>query len=412
MQPATPAPAPPESVLKNASYRAVLLSQLVSNIGDAMHGLAMIWMMNLLTDGSTFYMSMIAVAQIIPRILFAPFTGVLADRWNKVRTMRAVDLSAALLVGAIALLAYQEMLQPWHLLLLGFLLSTVMNFFNPAKSALLVKMVPREQLLQANSISQMVFTITILFGPVLSGILIGAFGPYLCFAIDALTFFLSFLCLAFVRYKEPKAEQVKLDGKQFIRELGEGVQVVKENGLVRSLIPYALFVNFLFAPLNVFMTKLVTDVFQGDARDLSYLESGFGIGMILGSIALGVLSKKLPKNVLFYTGIFGTGAGLFTLAFVPNVWLAVAAVAMIGAFNIMTNVTLQTVILQAIPEERIGRVTGLIGMAAQGAQPLSNFVFGLTMPLLAIPKMLIVLASLCTGANLIMLKPKAVRELR
>jgi MFS transporter, DHA3 family, macrolide efflux protein len=124
-----------------------------------MHSLALIWLMNLMTAGSALWMSMIAVMQIVPKILFGPFIGVLVDRWPKLLTMRIVDLTSAVLTGTIALLAFSQTLQPWELLVLTFLLSTASNFFNPAKQMLMTHIVSKEQLMAANSISQTIMTL-------------------------------------------------------------------------------------------------------------------------------------------------------------------------------------------------------------------------------------------------------------
>ena len=404
--------AKPGSVMGNRSFAALLLAQLVSNAGDFMHSLALIWLMNLMTAGSALWMSMIAVMQIVPKILFGPFIGVLVDRWPKLLTMRIVDLTSAVLTGTIALLAFSQTLQPWELLVLTFLLSTASNFFNPAKQVLMTHIVSKEQLMAANSISQTIMTLCMLGGPVLAGILIGWIGPYLVFALDAASFVLSFLFLAFVRDQEPQREKGKLDRKQFMEELGDGFRTVKGIAVVRAILPFGLFVNFLFAPMQVFITKMVTDVYHGGAQELSYIEASFGVGMLIGSVLIGLLSKIASKNVLFYTGLFGFALSMLLFAASERVMIGATAMVLSGMFNILVNVTLQTVMQESVPQEKMGRVFSLIMMGMQGSQPLSNFAFGLILNSLMISKLMVATSSLFLAANFYALKPKALREMR
>ena len=407
----TPPADRPQPVLRNRSFLALLLAQSVSNIGDFMHSLALIWLMNLLTDGSALWMSMIAVMQIVPKVLFAPFVGVLVDRWPKLRTMRIVDVVSAVLAGMIAGLSFSGMLLPWQLLVLTFLMSTASNFFNPSKQVLMTRLVTKEQLMAANSASQTIMTMCMLGGPVLAGVLIGVVGPYLVFVLDAASFLLSFLFLAFVRYQEPKIEQPKLDRKLFVEEMSDGFRTVKGIALVRATLPYGLFVNFLFAPMQVFVTKMVTDVYHGGAQELSYIEAASGVGMLVGSLLIGVLSKVMKKNWLFYTGCFGMGFAVLGFALSTTVLAGAVAMALSGAFNILLNVTLQTVLQQSVPQEKMGRVFSLVMMGMQGSQPLSNLAFGLVLNSLMVGKLLLGVSGLFFAANLYILKPKAIREL-
>src|SRR3569833_1414093 len=95
--------------------------------------------------------------------------------------------------------------------------------------------------------------------------------------------------------------------------MNDGFRTVKGIAVVRAILPFGLFVNFLFAPMQVFITKMVTDVYHGGAQELSYIESSFGVGMLIGSVLIGLLSKLTTKNVLSYTGLFGMA--LTTLLF-------------------------------------------------------------------------------------------------
>lgn len=382
------------SVMKNQNFMALIGAQLVSNLGDSMNGLTSIWMMNLVTDGNPFWLAMVAVAQLLPKVLFGSFSGVLVDRWNALRTMRYCDLFAGSIVAVTAALAYTGSIAPLTLMLLTFLLSSATIFFIPSKQVLLTGIVKGEQLMQANSYSQTIQTVCMLGGPILAGLLIALIGPYLVFALDAATFFLSFLFLLAIRYQEEKKQAEKLDRKQFFKEFGEGVQVIKSVTVLRSVIPMALLLNFLFAPMHVFLTKMITDFYLGGARELSYLETAFGAGMLIGSISLGVFVKSFTKRAVFFTGLFGTGFTLMGLSLGSSVWLGAVMILLMGISTMLTNITFSTIVQHAVPREKLGRVFGLLTTGLLGGQPLSNVFFGLILGYFMVNHLILALAAL------------------
>jgi len=398
-------------LMQNRSYLALMAAQLVSNIGTYMHSLALIWLMNLLTGGSAFWMSMIAVAQIIPAVLIGPFSGVWVDRWNKLLTMRVVDLVATVLVGAIATLAYLGQITPLSLLAITFLLSATTTFFNPAKQVLLTHIVARDDLLKANSVSQTIQTLCLLGGPVLAGILIASIGPYLVFALDAGTFLLSFLFLALIRFSEAKQEAKQESDSNFWAEFREGFDVAWTIPVIKSAIPIALAINFLFAPMSVFLAKMVTDVYQGGARELGILESGFGLGMLIGAVTISLLNKVANKGTIFFIGLFGSAFGCMILSLSSTVWMGVVGGAVFGLMNIWVNITFSTVLQQSIPQEKMGRVFGLVSTMMNGSQPLANLTFGSILGLFLINQLLLALSVLFAITNLIALTRKPLRQM-
>ncbi|MFD2171697.1 MFS transporter [Tumebacillus lipolyticus] len=407
MQPeTTPVPTAPKSLLRERNFVALICAQLVSNVGDFMNSLTLIWMMNLLTEGNPFWLAMVAVAQLLPKIVFGSISGVLVDRWNSLRTMRMSDLISGGLVAVLAGLAFTEQLSPALLIVLTLLISSATIFFTPSKQVLLTGIVKGEQLMTANSYSQTVQTICMLGGPVLAGVLIGLFGPYIVFMLDAASFFLSFVFLLFIRFHEEKKPAEKLDRKQFAKEFGEGVRVIKEIRILRAVIPMALLLNFLFAPLSLFLTKLITDVYRGGAQELGYLEAAVGAGMLIGSLLVGLLSKKFSKSAIFFFGLFGTGIGMLGLSLSTAVWLGALMLFVVGATNICTNITFSTLVQQAVPREKLGRVFGLLTTGLMAGQPLSNVIFGLVLGFFMIGQLMIAISILILVVTILMVLSK------
>jgi len=130
------------------SYRYLIFSQFVSNMGDGVYRLALIWLMKVLTE-SPLLMSILLAAETIPLIIFGLFAGVFVDRGNKKRIMIVSHLLRAALLLCIVLLFLFNMLHPAVLIIIAVLLTTVSAFFRPALTVAIRTLVPEQHMTQA-----------------------------------------------------------------------------------------------------------------------------------------------------------------------------------------------------------------------------------------------------------------------
>ena len=246
--------------------------------------------------------------------------------------------------------------------------------------------------------------------------MIGQFGPYFVFILDALSYLISFLFLSFVQLRPLKQEEQKEDSqqpekRQMKKELLEGIQVMRETPVLRGLIPISLMLNFLFAPLNLFLVIKISDVFHGGAEQLSYLSAAFGVGMLVGSVSVGVLSKRWRAGVLYFAGLFGMGLGLVVFSVSETVGVGLAGLLAAGFFNVFINVPFSTTIQRVVSEEKLGRVFGLLGIAVEGLVPLSNACFGFLFRYVMINPVLIVLSISYLGVSALALTKRVLRQM-
>jgi MFS family permease len=136
------------------------------------------------TTGSVASLAGIWAVRVASRLLIQPFTGALANRWDRRRTLVGGYLLSALLSASLVLV----LLEPLLVYPLVFLIQTVEGLVSPTMAAVVPSLVPKEALVSANALRVVLGKVTASLGPALAGLLYGLVGPVWLFLFDALTF--------------------------------------------------------------------------------------------------------------------------------------------------------------------------------------------------------------------------------
>ncbi|MHA2153189.1 MAG: MFS transporter, partial [Candidatus Thorarchaeota archaeon] len=186
------------SVLSHRDFSYLWSGQLVSNIGTAISSLALMFYAFDLT-GSAMSMAILAMAQVLPVVVFAGFVGVYVDQWNRKKIMIASDVVRAITILLIPLTVYFPTVMPtiYWVYLLTFIYATANAWFFPARSASIPNLVEGDELVAANSLSQMTFQVVQLVVPPVGGLLVALLAPdyFLAFALTSSTFVFSAFAL-------------------------------------------------------------------------------------------------------------------------------------------------------------------------------------------------------------------------
>ena len=164
-------------LLRTRSFAFLFSGQTISQIGDSMNKVALLWFVYELT-GSAFKMTVIGLLQTIPPLVFGPLIGVYLDRMRKKPVMIWVDLIRTGLVMLIPLFYALEILTLEWLYVLVFATSIVSTVFGPALASAVPLLVPRAQLTAANALIQSTTNIGLLIGPAVSGVGIAMIGAH------------------------------------------------------------------------------------------------------------------------------------------------------------------------------------------------------------------------------------------
>ena len=362
-------------LLRTRSFGLLFSGQVVSQIGDSMNKVALLWMVYHLT-GSAFKMTVIGLLQTIPPLVFGPLIGVYLDRMKKKPVMIWVDLIRMGLVMLIPLLYAMETLTLEWLYLLVFVTSIVSTVFGPALASAVPLLVPRARLTAANALIQSTTNIGLLIGPAVSGVGIAMIGAHNVLYLNAATFMVSALCLMPIRLDETLRARVRrlADRATILQDLLVGFRFVFVQHRTVLLLMFTATLYSLGASAFVFLLPVfATQLLDASAIELGWLWSSLGIGMLAASAWLAWINQGDFQNRLrLISAALAVGAvAVCALGMLQAPVMAAALIIVFGGSTAVFTPIVWAMLQELTPEPLLGRVfttfsTGAMASAMAG----------------------------------------------
>ena len=357
---------------RDARFSGFWLAGTISVFGDRLHQIAL-GVMVLAVTGSAMQTGLVFLAATLPNLLLGPIAGTFVDRWDQKRVMIVSDLVRA---GLVLLLPFVIEINVWLVYPLVFVVTTVSLFFRPAKTAILPRIVSREDLTPANGAVWTGETLADIAGYPLAGLFVGLLGTNiaLAFWVDSLTYVFSAVLLAGLVIP-PAARTVgtKVSGAvaAFIEELREGWQFLRgdvvlfQNTLVSILAQ--LSVGATLALMVVYAERTLSGEIIPYPQSYAVIEAAIGAGNLAGGFVVGAIGARLRKGWLVITGFAVMGLATIVLGLTSNELLAIGAAVVIGIFNLVYVIPSQTLFAERTPEGMMGRVVAIRSSLVMGA---------------------------------------------
>ena len=356
------------TVLRQRNFALLWLGQMVSVAGDYVLYAALPFFVYDRT-GSALAAGGMFMTLTLPFLLFGTVAGVFADRWDRRRTMIASDLLRAAVLLPLLLIRGNEWL--WLLYAVAFIESSFGQFFLPAKNALLPRLVKKEDLFRANSLSSFGENLARLVGPSLGGLLMATLGLTAVVLLDAATYLLSGLLIYAITVPPGTPDARKKDDPASAgtrpgvwRDWLEGLRLMKTHRLLRGLFVstgIALVGDGMFSALLVIFVK---DVLAGDSREFGWLLTARGMGGLAGTFLLGWLGNRIAPTRLVPLGMGVTGLFLLGMVDFPSLGAAVTLIVLAGIGATAWLIGNQTLLQTRIGDSHRGRVFGIFGTLA------------------------------------------------
>jgi MFS family permease len=403
-------------VLRNGGFRNLWLGQVVSQMGDYFAFLAMMVIVSGFStnqEQTTLAVSGMMIAFTLPRLLFGMLAGVFVDRWDRRRTMLVSDvIRAVLTLLMIPAFLTQSLLGMY---VLGFVMSAIGTLFIPAKGALLPRLVPEEQLLSANSLSQTSQMLATLIGPALAGAtfaVVGNGNQWIAFVIDSLSFVISAVAIWRVRVPvapvaEAAAPPVATAGaiRQVWEELLVGLRALVLNRIIATLAVVAGITMLGIGAVNVLWLVFLKERFGFVANELAWrvsiMDIVFSGGMILASVVIGNFLARIAPKWLIVASLLGVAGGVILFPMLPDYWTMVGCMALIGLFVAPLNTGTMTLLQLLVPNHQLGRVGAGLSTVSDATALISMSLAGVLGATLGIPTVFMLGGLLCLGGGIL-----------
>ena len=372
--------------LQRYNFPLLLVGQLVSQFGDSIFHIGLLWLSLELT-GSKSGSSIIVAAGYLPAIVLSLFAGVVVDRVDRRKLMIVCASLQALAVASVPLLDHLDLLNGLALALITFGLSTGAAFFNPARDALIPSLVPRQRLNRANSLVQVSAQIAFLAGPAAAGFLLMVVGTIGLFTIDAGTFFVSSATILLIRLPRTTSPHLQAGPSPLpqipsatggtLSDVLEGLRNAWQDTRLRGLLFITAFDNLIIMGPAIFGVPVyVREVLLLGAAEYSLLTAVFFAGMIVSSLVIGIRGRLWPRGKLIVTGMILDGATFIPFFFIRSFSIACVAMFIHGLTVPLITVPRATLIHHIVPDERRGRIFALVNLAVVGFTALSMIITG------------------------------------
>jgi len=302
---------------RNRSFRQLWFGQVVSQMGDWFDTIALYTIILRLT-GSGRDIGLLLVARFVPSFLFGPISGVIADRFSRQRIMIVSDLLRAVVV--LGFLFVRRADQLWIIYVLTVFQLGLSTFFEPAKTAAIPSIVEDRELVAANAISSVTWSVMLTLGAAIGGFITSWFGTNVAFILDAATYLLSAALIASIRVTKRRArprQKLSFGRLLGITETIEGIKYVKDRPRVLALLlvkPAWGLGGGILTLLAVFGERIFP-VGKNAAGGIGVLFAARGIGTAVGPIVARRVSGEGDRRMQVSIGLAFLLAGVFYMAF-------------------------------------------------------------------------------------------------
>ena len=349
------------------------MGQTLSLMGTWMQMMAQGWLALELTNNA-FLVGLVASIGSLPILVLSLPAGVLADREHKLRLVTICQ--SLLLVEAIVLwwLVFTGNITIGWLLLLAAVNGAISAIEIPARQAMLIELVGRDDLRDAIALNSSGFNLARIFGPGLAAAVIAKAGISWCFGLNALSYFTVLVALSRVRLP---AWQPPLTTGSPLHGMLEGLRYVRATKKVSTLIRFIAVFSVLGIPYITLMPVVARDLLGLGASGYGLMLSSLGVGGLSGALALAGVGARFPRGKLLVAAAYSYAFLLIMFSLVRVAWLAYPILLVTGFTMIITNAVANSMLQSFVADQFRGRLMSVYSLISVGlSQVVGAFVAG------------------------------------
>ncbi len=348
--------------------------QVISMIGSGLTNFALgVWVYE--TTGRATPFVHVALVGALPMVLLGPITGTLVDRWDRRKIMFWADVGSALTTFGVLLLFITGNLEVWHIYISAGLNGLFGAFQEPAYSASVTMLIPKEHFGRATGLLQTGMALSGILAPLLAGILYSRIGIQGIIAIDFITFFIAAGSLLIVRIPQPKSSQPEGAPKpSLFSEALYGFQFLKARGGLLALVFYVALLNFAINSVIALMAPMVLAFSNPDT--LGMVQASSSAGMLVGGLLATAWGGPKRHMLGVYGGALISSVGLALAGLqASGWWVALSMVLFLFPIPVV-NSGIRSIMGTKVPADVQGRVFAIMILLARSGQPLGYAISG------------------------------------
>ncbi|WP_059171526.1 MFS transporter [Bacillus sp. FJAT-27445] len=361
-------------------------AKMIAVLGSSIYSFA-IGLYILDQTGSSLNFAITLLMGSIPRIVLSPFAGTVADRFDRKKIIIVTDFACAAWLGIVFALFTFVTKEIWLLYLAAAVLTSLNTFYSTAVSSTIYNMVGPDHLQKAMSLNQSAASLSTILGPVLGGAMFGFFPVNSFMAINIVAFTISGIFSLFINYHLFAENKEKKESSSFFQDLKHGFNYVKNESFIKSIVFFAIVLNFWFAVTPIALPYIVMIVRKMPSYQLGIIQGAFSVGTLLLAIILSIRPEIKRKDRAILGGVAGMSITLIlfglpslpSAAGIPNsfIFIYMVILALItSSLAMIINMPIFVLLQKKTPDELRGRVMSLLEAGAGGMMPIGLILFG------------------------------------
>lgn len=357
---------------ESAHFRRLWVGITVGQLGQQMTNVAVAYQVWSLTR-SSFAVGLLGAAAVVPMIVFGLYGGTLVDTFDRRRVAIVASTGLWLLSVVLVVQAALDLGQVWLLYAVVAAQAAFFSVNNPARQAIVPRLIRAELLPSANALSTLSFSLGFTVGPLAGGFLLAVSnGDFtLPYAVDAVTF----LAALYALWRLPPIPPQGPPRRAGFRSMLEGFRFVRSRPNVLMSFLVDLCAMVLAQPRALF-PELADTVYGGGSRTLGILQAAPAMGALVAAMSSGWLHRIRRQGLAILVCVLGYGASVATFGLVGSLWVGVVFLALSGAFDMVSAAFRSTILQVAAPDEMRGRLQGVFVVVVAGGPRLGDMAAG------------------------------------
>ena len=349
-------------LITHRNFRSFWVGQTLSLVGSWMQSMAIGWLALELSN-SAFVVGAVVASGSLPILVFSLPAGVLVDRTDKLRLVTYAQFLLLLEAGLLWYLTLSNHITVGALIALSVFAGAIAAVEIPARQALMIDLVGREDLRDAIALNSSGFNLARIIGPAVGAFIIANAGMAWCFGVNSLSYLMVLIGLS--RIKLPPFEQKRMPGKP-LHEIREGLNYARDSRPVRAILELVTAFSVLGSPYIALMPVLARDRLGLGAGGYGVMLSVLGIGGLTGALALAAMGLHIRRGWLLMRTSTTYATLLLLLSMVRVPGFAYPILFCTGFLMIVNNAMANGMLQTMVPDGYRGRLMSIYSMIVVG----------------------------------------------
>ena len=357
----------------NRQFRIYTLGSLPSLLGTWIQRLAVAWLAWKLTQSHA-WVGAVAMADMLPVVFLAPLAGAFADRLDRLRVTRLLQIGSMAQAMTLAALAFADLIGIEVLIVLALVQGTLQAMLQPFRHAIVANLVSRDELPGAIAVNSIAWHASRFLGPALAGVILDRLGIGAAFAINATTYPL--FVYALYRLSLAPRPRVKRSLAEIPREILDAARHIAGHPVIGPAIAIIFVNSFIGRAAIELLPGFAGEIFDGEAGVLAILVSSTGLGAVIGGLWFGLGARRDRLMPFVVVNVLLLALGHLSLAASGRIEVAMASLAVMGFGLTILGIAIQTIVQSEVDDTLRGRVMSVYGVMWIGSPGLGALIMG------------------------------------